>query len=76
MGTGPVDMWNLQCKGDESGLRKCVYERGDLGCSHLDDVAVECTLPTTCAQNEKEVCPHMCPTYTGTILLCVGGRRM
>lgn len=41
MGTGPVDMWNLQCKGDESGLRKCVYERGDLGCSHLDDVAVE-----------------------------------
>lgn len=55
MGTGPIYMWHLQCKGDEAGLKKCTYEQGASSCSHLDDIAVDCTLPTTCAQDEKEV---------------------
>ena len=55
MGIGPVEMRSLQCKGDESGLRKCIYEEGGRDCDHREDVAVECTLPTPCAQNEKEV---------------------
>ena len=61
-------MRSLQCRGDESGLRNCIYEKGDRGCSHLDDVAVECTLPTTCAQNEKEV--HMALCVTCTVHIC------
>ena len=72
MGTGPVEMRSLQCKGVESGLRQCIYEEGSRDCDHLEDIAVECTLPTTCAQNEKEVLYNtVYSMYASTALLCV-----
>ena len=55
-GTGTILMDDLGCTGSENTLADC-YHRGwaDHNCDHDEDVAVECTVPTTTTAGKKPV---------------------
>ena len=41
-GIGPIHMDYVACNGTESGLQECRYFSHTYGCSHSDDVGVQC----------------------------------
>ena len=41
-GTGDIIMTYVRCRGEETSLLDCHHGVGNLGCSHADDVGVQC----------------------------------
>jgi lysyl oxidase-like protein 2/3/4 len=53
MGSGPISLQNLNCKGSEMGIKDCGYvSSGYFTCTHRNDAAVQCFVPSTCSKSQ------------------------
>ena len=46
-GTGPINMDNVQCTGNEGLLLNCTYQP-DHNCAHFEDAGATCGIPPPC----------------------------
>ena len=46
-GSGPINMDDLRCVGDEFALTDCPYDSNTNDCSHFEDAGVMCA-PSQC----------------------------
>lgn len=41
-GIGPINLVNVACRGTETSLFSCTYDRNTAGCTHAEDAGVRC----------------------------------
>ena len=71
VGSGPINMDDVQCNGDEPGLLNCTYNPTH-NCVHFEDASVRCAAAEC---NETDIRLVGGSNYTeGRVEVCVGGR--